>query len=95
MPDTLQLLQLLMARDCAEEALAKPAVRPDDAVLCQCCGESFTLLKRHLQNAHGMDETTYRSTYAIPEDEMLVSVSYAAMKRRCIKAYSGKSLAKT
>lgn len=94
MPDTLQLLKLLMARDCADEALSKPEVKPQDGVLCQCCGESFTVLKRHLQNAHGMDETTYRSTYAIPEEEMLVSLSYAAMKRRCITAYAGKTLAK-
>lgn len=94
MPDTLHMLQLLMARDCADEALSKQEVKPQDAVLCQCCGESFTVLKRHLQNAHGMDETTYRSTYAIPEEELLVSVSYAAMKRRCINAYAGKVLAK-
>lgn len=94
MPDTHKLLQLLMARDCAESLSVKPHVKPDDAVLCHCCGESFPVLKRHLQNAHGMDEATYRFTYAIPDDEMLVSATYAAMKRRCIKAYSGEFVIK-
>ncbi len=94
MTDTLQLLQMLRARDCAAEALTQSETTPRDGVLCRCCGESFTLLKRHLQNDHNMDETTYRRTYSIPDEEMLVSLSYAAMKRRCIEAYGSNLRAK-
>lgn len=94
MTDTLQLLQILRTRDCAAEALSEKETTADDAVLCQCCGESFSVLKRHLQNDHNMDETTYRRTYSIPDDEMLVSLSYAAKKRRCIEAYGSNLRAK-
>ena len=89
-----QLLQILLTRDCAADALYKTKVNPRDGVLCQCCGETFTLLKRHLQNAHNMDENTYRRIYCISNEEMLVSVSYSARKRRCIEAYGSDINAK-
>ncbi|GEM_PF-5852885 len=94
MTDTLQLLQILRTRDCAAEVLSEKEPTARDTVLCQCCGESFSLLKRHLQNDHNMDETTYRHTYSIPDEEMLVSLSYTAKKRRCIEAYGSNFRAK-
>ena len=94
MTDTLQLMQMQMTLDCTAESVIDTDPVPKDGVLCKCCGETFTLLKRHLKNVHDMDETHYRRTYSIPSDEMLVSVSYATMKRRCIEAYEKAGISK-
>ncbi len=64
---------------------AVPAVPIDqavkeDKVICLCCGESFTMLKRHLKAEHGLTEDEYRAKFSLPASFPLVAPAYSARK---------------
>lgn len=52
----------------------------DDKVVCLCCGQSFTMLKRHLKAEHGLTEDEYRKMFALPASFPLVAPAYSARK---------------
>lgn len=58
----------------------------NDKVVCLCCGEKFSMLKRHLMSEHGLTEAEYRSKYSLPEDMPLVAPSYSARKAEIARA---------
>lgn len=62
-----------------------PAVPIEDAVqdeyvTCLCCGERFTMLKRHLKAEHGLTVDEYRRRFQLPDDMPLVAPSYSKRK---------------
>lgn len=57
----------------------------DDAVVCLCCGRSFTMLKRHLKAEHGLTEEQYRLKFGLPESHPLVAPNYSTRKAEYAK----------
>ncbi len=58
----------------------------EDRVICLCCGEAFTMLKRHLRSEHGLTEEAYRKKFSLPDDMPLVAPSYSAKKAEHARA---------
>ncbi len=57
----------------------------DDKVVCLCCGQSFTMLKRHLKAEHGLTEDEYRKMFSLPASFPLVAPAYSARKAEYAK----------
>lgn len=57
----------------------------DDAVVCLCCGRSFTMLKRHLKAEHGLTESEYRARFNLDENHPLVAPNYSMRKAEYAK----------
>lgn len=57
----------------------------DDKVVCLCCGQSFTMLKRHLKAEHGLTEDEYRRMFALPASFPLVAPAYSKRKAEYAK----------
>lgn len=53
-----------------------------DAVVCMVCGKSFTTLKRHLAQAHGLKPGQYRKQFNIPASMPLAAKSYSESRRQ-------------
>jgi len=58
----------------------------DDRVYCLCCGQGFSMLKRHLKSQHGLSEEQYRALYSLPSDMPLVAPSYSRRKAAYAKS---------
>ncbi|WP_417679387.1 MucR family transcriptional regulator [Pseudodonghicola sp.] len=58
----------------------------DDRVYCLCCGQGFSMLKRHLKSQHGLSEEQYRALYSLPFDMPLVAPSYSRRKAAYAKS---------
>lgn len=58
----------------------------DDKVICLCCGEPFTMLKRHLKAEHGLTVDEYRRKFRLPDNMPLVAPSYSARKAKFARA---------
>lgn len=74
----------------AATVAAKPAVPvknavQDEKVICLCCGQSFTMLKRHLKAEHGLTEDEYREKFSLPASFPLVAPAYSARKAQYAK----------
>lgn len=54
----------------------------NDKVICLCCGEPFTMLKRHLKAEHGLTVDEYRQKFRLPDNMPLVAPSYSARKAK-------------
>jgi predicted transcriptional regulator len=68
-----------------EQAKLKPAVDPKKSVLydhivCLEDGKSFTSLKRHLRDRHGMTPEEYRTKWGLPSDYPMNSPVYSAVR---------------
>jgi predicted transcriptional regulator len=51
-----------------------------DRVVCLACGQSFSMLKRHLNTEHQLTPAAYRERYELPRDYPLVSPNYAKVR---------------
>lgn len=58
----------------------------EDRVYCLCCGQGFSMLKRHLKSQHGLSEEQYRELYSLPRDMPLVAPSYSRRKAAYAKS---------
>ncbi len=67
------------AKTAAPAVAIEDAVQ-DDKVVCLCCGQSFTMLKRHLKAEHGLTEDEYRKMFGLPASFPLVAPAYSARK---------------
>jgi predicted transcriptional regulator len=68
-----------------ERPKLEPAVDPKKSVLydhivCLEDGKSFTSLKRHLRDRHGMTPDEYRSKWGLPSDYPMNSPVYSAVR---------------
>lgn len=52
------------------------SVKPDE-ITCLECGKRFKSIKRHLQNAHGLDPNEYRRKWGLAKDYPMVAPNYA------------------
>lgn len=81
----------------AMSAQRKPAAAPGrsvrpDAIVCLEDGRTFRSLKRHLQVAHGLSPSEYRTKWALGPDYPMTAPAYAAERSRLAKkAGLGKS----
>ena len=48
-----------------------------DHLVCLACGQSFSMLKRHLNTEHELTPAAYRERYGLARDYPLVSPNYA------------------
>ncbi|WP_307356197.1 MucR family transcriptional regulator [Methylobacterium brachiatum] len=55
-------------------------------------GKPYRTLKRHLAS-HGLDPSSYRERYGLPEDYPMVAASYAALRSQLAKAIGLGSVA--
>jgi hypothetical protein len=60
-------------KTCVEQPKDLPAVPVDQSItagslVCLVCGETFSRLKRHLQQMHQMTDEAYRKRFALPSD---------------------------
>lgn len=62
----------------------KASVRPN-YVVCLECGSKQSMLKRHLQAAHGLTTWQYRLKYELSEAHPLVAPSYTNRRRELAK----------
>jgi predicted transcriptional regulator len=76
-----------LGKDAPEEPQAKSpmvsvraSVKPDYLV-CMECGLKQTMLKRHLQTAHGMTPEQYRADYGLPRDYPMSAPNYSERRR--------------
>lgn len=58
----------------------RASVKPDYLV-CMECGLKQTMLKRHLQTAHGMTPEQYRADYGLPRDYPMSAPNYSERRR--------------
>lgn len=58
----------------------------EDRVYCLCCGQGFSMLKRHLKAQHGLTEEQYRALYTLPPDMPLVAPAYSRRKAAYAKS---------
>jgi predicted transcriptional regulator len=75
-----------------EEPLAKvpvvsirASIKPD-RLICMECGRESTVLKRHLQTAHGMTPAEYRKDYGLPDSYPMVAPEYSDRRRDLAKS---------
>jgi predicted transcriptional regulator len=52
----------------------------DDHLICQECGVSMKMLKRHLQTVHGMTPRDYRAKWDLSDDYPMVAANYAKLR---------------
>ena len=56
-----------------------------DRLVCLACGQSFSMLKRHLSTDHQLTPNEYRERYELPRDYPLVSPNYAKVRSSLAK----------
>ena len=54
-------------------------------IVCLDCGESLTMLRRHLRICHEMSRDEYRAKWKLPPDYPLVAPNYAKLRRQLAK----------
>jgi predicted transcriptional regulator len=57
-----------------------------DHILCLDCGDSFTMLKRHISTDHQMTPDEYRAKWGLPRSYPMVAADYAATRSKLAKA---------
>lgn len=66
-----------------------------DEVLCMICGKGFKMLKRHLNQVHGLKPSQYRKQFNIPTSQSLTAKSYSeSRKQMAIENNLGDGLVK-
>ena len=66
----------------AEPAVSiRSSVKPD-AIACLECGKKFKMLKRHLNNDHGLTPAEYRSKWNLAADYPIVAPNYAELRKQ-------------
>ena len=63
----------------------RASVKPD-YIVCMECGKKQKMLKRHLQTAHGMTQTQYRTDYGLPDTYPMVSPNYSVRRSELAKS---------
>jgi predicted transcriptional regulator len=71
-----QKTQPAMQEGKAPAVSVKSSVKPDYVTCLECRGRQ-TVLKRHLQTAHGLTPSQYRARFGLPESHPLVAPNYA------------------
>lgn len=61
------------------------SVKPDE-IICLECGKRFKSIKRHLQNAHGLDPNGYRQKWGLAKDYPMVAPNYAEARSALAKS---------
>ena len=56
-----------------------------DHLVCLACGQSFSMLKRHLNTEHELTPAAYRERYELPRDYPLVAPNYAKVRSSLAK----------
>ena len=56
-----------------------------DRLVCLACGQSFSMLERHLSTDHQLTPNEYRERYELPRDYPLVSPNYAKVRSSLAK----------
>jgi predicted transcriptional regulator len=56
-----------------------------DRIVCLACGQSFSMLKRHLNTEHELTPVAYRERYGLSRDYPLVSPNYAKVRSSLAK----------
>ena len=59
----------------------RSSVKPD-AIACLECGKKFKMLKRHLNNDHGLTPAEYRSKWNLAADYPIVAPNYAELRKQ-------------
>lgn len=62
----------------------KKSVLPD-RVLCLICGQSFSMLRRHLGTEHQLTPDEYRARYDLPRSYPMVAPDYAKVRSKLAK----------
>jgi predicted transcriptional regulator len=63
----------------------RASVKPD-YIVCMECGRRQKMLKRHLQNAHGMSPEQYRADYGLPREYPMVAPNYSQLRGELARA---------
>ncbi|HEY0032857.1 MAG TPA: MucR family transcriptional regulator [Devosia sp.] len=58
----------------------RASIKPD-YLICMECGGKHKMLKRHIQNAHGMTPDQYRTDYGLPREYPMVAPNYSEQRR--------------
>ena len=61
------------------------SIQPN-SITCLDCGYRGKMLKRHLQNAHGLTVEAYRERWGLKRDYPVVAPTYAARRSELAKA---------
>jgi predicted transcriptional regulator len=77
--------EVVIPQKTAVPAVAIEQAVQNDKVICLCCGQSFTMLKRHLKAEHGLTEEQYREKFSLPSSFPLVAPAYSARKAEYAK----------
>jgi predicted transcriptional regulator len=85
-----QALSTAGAAVAAAEARIEPVVDVKksvfpDRLICLACGQSFSMLKRHLNTEHELTPVEYRERYALPRSYPLVARDYAKVRSNLAK----------
>lgn len=56
-----------------------------DRLVCQDCGMSMKMLKRHLKTVHDMTPAQYRAAWNLPPDYPMVAREYATLRSNLAK----------
>lgn len=63
---------------------ARASVKPD-FITCMDCGKRQKMLKRHLQNAHGMTPDQYRAEFGLPASYPMTAPNYSQQRQEMAK----------